>query len=648
MKIFRRTRLADFEQVDNDIASYELHEPEHFEVSSVSCDPVEHDYSDLPDLSGSVLNDSDRIKFQSLFRKYRDVFAFSNDQLGRTSLVQHVIDTGDAMPIKQRPYRTSPECKQEIDRQVEDMLQKGIVQESVSPWSSPVVLVKKKDGSFRFCVDFRRVNRVTRKDSFPMPLVSETLDALSGTKYFSTLDLKSGYWQISMHPNSREKTAFATHNGLYEFLVMPFGLTNSGASFQRLMGHILRGLEYRFALIYIDDIIIFSKSVEEHLSHLEEVFKRLRGANVKLNPKKCSFVKQKVEYLGHVVTPDGISPDPGKVRVVQDFPTPTNLKQLRTFLGLANYYRCFIKGFVHIARPLNVLTKKGVKFSWTQSCDDAFDKLKRALVSAPILVYPNFKEPFLLFVDASSMGIGFTLAQNQHGKEVVIAYNGRGLNSAEQNYTTTEREALALIEGVKKFQPYLHNRKFTVYTDHSSLRWLMNIKDATGRLARWSLLLQQHDFDIVHRPGKIHGNADSLSGRPFDTCDLSSLQNKDSQVVRTREMQRRDPDLSQMIDFIESDVLPIDDHCARKILLTSNSFYVGRDGLLYHLDSNQKLSDRHSFSQLVVPPPMRFEVLSNVHDHVSGAHFGVHKTFNKVKQRYWWKGMFKDVEHWCQ
>ena len=373
-----------------------------------------------------------------------------------------------------------------------------------------------------------------------MPLVSETLDALRGTNYFSTLDFKSGYWQISMHPSSREKTAFATHNGLYEFLVMPFALTNSGASFQRLMGHILRGLEYRFALIYIDDIIIFSKSVEEHLSHLEEVFKRLREANVKLNPKKCSFVKPIVKYLGHVVTPDGISPDSDKVRVVQDFPTPTNLKQLRTFLGLANYYRRFIRGFSHIARPLNALTKKGVKFCWTQSCDDAFDKLKRALVSAPILAYPNFKKPFLLFVDASSTGIGFTLAQNQNGKEVVIAYNGRGLNSAEQNCTTTEGEALALVEGVRKFQPYLHNRKFTVYTDHSSLRWLMNVRDATGRLARWALLLQQYDFDIVHRPGKIHGNADNLSRRRFDTCDMSSLQ-KDSQVVRTREMQRRDP-----------------------------------------------------------------------------------------------------------
>ena len=323
-----------------------------------------------------------------------------------------------------------------------------------------------------------------------------------------------------MHPDSREKTAFVTHNGLYEFLTMPFGLSNSGASFQRLMGHVLRGLEFRFALIYIDDIIIFSKSVEEHLFHLEEVFRRLRDANVKLNPKKCSFVKQRVEYLGHVVTPDGISPNPDKIKVVQEFPTPTNLKQLRNFLGLANYYRRFVRGFSHVASPLNALTKKGVPFIWTESCAIAFDKLKRALVTAPILAYPNFQEPFLLFVDASATGIGFTLAQLQDGKEVVIAYNGRGLNQAEQKYSTTEREALALVEGIKKFQPYLHNRKFTVITDHSSLRWLMNVKDASGRLARWALLLQQYNFEIVHRPGKIHSNADSLSRRPYECNSL--------------------------------------------------------------------------------------------------------------------------------
>ena len=211
------------------------------------------------------------------------MFAFSDDQLGRTSLVQHTIDTGDAVPIKQRPYRTTPENKQEIDRQVNDMLERGIIPESVSPWSSPVVIVKKKNGEMRFCIDFRSINKITKKDSFPMPLVAETLDALSGTHYFTTLDLKSGYWQIELDPSAREKTAFVTHNGLYEFLVMPFGLTNSGASFQRLMGHILRGLEYRFALIYIDDIIIFSKSIEERLTHLEEVLRSVPLLSKKLS-----------------------------------------------------------------------------------------------------------------------------------------------------------------------------------------------------------------------------------------------------------------------------------------------------------------------------------------------------------------------------
>ena len=304
-------------------------------------------------------------------------------------------------------------------------------------------------------------------------------------------------------------------------------------------------------------------------------------------------------------------------------------------MGLANYYRRFIKEFSNTAAPLNALTRKGVKFCWTQSCADAFDKLKRALVSAPILAYPDFKQPFLLFVDASSTGIRFTLAQNQNGKEVVIAYNGRGLNRAEQNYCTTEREALALIEAIKKFQPYLHNRKFTVFTDHSSIRWLMNVKDGTGRLARWSLLLQQYDFGVAYRPGRENSKADSLSRRPYNTCELSSLQKEDSQMVKTRQMQRRDLELSEMIDFLESDVLPFDDKRARKILLTSDKDYVGQDGLLYRLDKDLKRNARDSFSQLVVPPSMKFEVLSNVHDHVSGAHFGVHKTFHKVKQRYW-------------
>ena len=297
---------------------------------------------------------------------------------------------------------------------------------------------------------------------------------------------------------------------------------------------------------------------------------------------------------------------------------------------------------------MNALTKKNVPFVWTVACAEAFDKLKRALVSAPILAYPNFREPFLLFVDASSTGIGFTLAKIQNGKEVVIAYNGRGLNQAEQNYSTTEREALALVEGINKFQPYLHNHKFTVVTDHSSLRWLMNVKDASGRLARWALLLQQYDFNIVHRPSRIHGNADCLSRRPYDSCKMISLKKEEPRTSHTQEMQRRDPEIAVMIDFLENDILPTNDKDARKILLTSDNFYIGQDGLLYHIDFNRRRNARESFSQLVVPAVLRFEILSNVHDHIAGVHFGLNKTFSKLKQRYWWKGMFKDVEHWVK
>ena len=274
--------------------------------------------------------------------------------------------------------------------------------------------------------------------------------------------------------------------------------------------------------------------------------------------------------------------------------------------------------------------------------------MKRALISAPILAFPNCDEQFLLYIDASSTGIAFALAQVQNCREVVIAYNGRGLNQAERNYTTTEREAVTLVEGIKKFQPYLHDRKFVVYTDHSSLRWLMNVKDATGHLVRWALLLQQYDFDLIHCPGCQNGNADALSRRPYPNTNLSTLQQSDPDIDEIHEKQQRDPDLSEIIDYIQDDILPSNDARARKILLRGDSFCISQNGLLYHLDRNQKCSAHDAFSQLVVPQPMKYEILSSVHNHVAGAHFGVHKTFRKLKQRYWWPSMFKDVEHWCK
>lgn len=319
-----------------------------------------------------------------------------------------------------------------------------------------------------------------------------------------------------MDNDSKEKTAFITHNGLYEFNVLPFGLCNSTCTFQRLMTHVLRGLEWNICQVYIDDLIIFSRTFEEHLLHLEQVFSRLREANVRLKPSKCHFVQPQVEYLGHNFSAEGLRPNPSKVRAIKEFPVPTNTTGLKAFLGICNYYRRFIKGFAKIASPLNLLTSKNVKFSWTPACQESFDMLKQALVSAPILAYPDFRLPFHLYVDASQTGIGLTLGQIVNGKEVAIAYAGRDLNPAERNYSATEREALAVFDGIKRFQSYLQNAKFTIHTDHNALKWLMSLDDPRGRLARWTMLIQQFDFDIIHRPGTANGNADALSRRSYD------------------------------------------------------------------------------------------------------------------------------------
>ena len=508
--------------------------------------------------------------------------------------------------------------------------------------------MKKSDGTMRFCVDYRKLNQITKKDSYPLPRITEALDALGGARYFSTLDLRSGYWQVEMDNDSKEKTAFITHNGLYEFNVLPFGLCNSACTFQRLMTHVLRGLEWDICLVYIDDLILFSRTFEEHLLHLEQVFSRLREANVRLKPSKCHFVQPQVEYPGHIISAEGLRPNPWKVRAVKEFPVPTNTTGLKAFLGLCNYYRRFIKGFAKIASPLNKLTSKNVKFSWTPACQESFDTLKQALVSAPILAYPDFRLPFHLYVDASQTGIGLTLGQIVNDKEVAIAYAGRDLNPAERNYSATEREALAVIDGIKRFQSYLQNAKFTIHTDHNALKWLMSLDDPRGRLARWTMLIQQFDFDIIHRPGTANGNADALSRRSYDNCSLNAFDTAGFQPHAIFAFQRKDPNIMEIIDYLENEQLPRNQNRARQILLTEDVYFLDEFNLLYHLDTTDKRGRKGRHAQLVIPPPLRHEVLVNAHDDLSGGHFGVYKTYEKLRDRFYWKGMYKDVEHWVR
>ena len=318
-------------------------------------------------IGDSTLTEEERAKAKEEVLGAHDVFALSKAELGRTNITEHRIETGDHQPIRQPCRRIPFALREEIANQVQDMVEQGIVKPSHSPWASPVVLVRKKDGTLRFCVDYRQLNAATRKDVFPLPRIDDILDQLSGAQYFTTLDLAAGYWQVPLHQSDRQKTAFTAHQGLYEFTVLPFGLCNAPATFQRLMQSVLAGLgqgrgENPYCLVYLDDVIIFSRTLEEHITHLQRVLGRIRQAGLKLKPQKCNFVQEQVLCLGHVVSRRGIAPDPSKVEAVKRWPRPRDVPGVRAFLGFASYYRKFVPGFSKIAGPLHALTRQGVPF----------------------------------------------------------------------------------------------------------------------------------------------------------------------------------------------------------------------------------------------------------------------------------------------
>jgi dUTPase len=528
--------VATLQPVVNIIPMSPEQQENHYEDLSIEQLP-EH-LQDLAKRSAHGLNELEVKKLCGIIMANTDVFMGPDGILGRTQLVKHKINTGDAAPIKSRPYRTPIAQRAIIDKQIDEMLEGDQIESSDSPWCSPVVLVQKKDKSFRFCIDYRKLNSVTVKDSFPIANLSDCLDSLSGSKWFSTLDLASGYWQCEVEESDRHKTAFITHRGLHQFKVLPFGLCNSPPTFQRLMEKVLNGLTWDKVLVYLDDIVVLARnSFEEAVGNLQCVFTRLREANLKLKPKKCTLFQKQVQFLGHIVAEEGISCDPEKISAVKDWVEPKTVTEVRSFLGFANYYRRFVQSFARVAGPLTDLTKKEVPFKWTGECQEAFDLLKKKLTEAPVLAYPSMdpEDKWILDTDASQFAIGAVLSQVQNGKEVVIAYASEKLSPSEANYCTTYRELLAVVTFMAHFRHYLLGRRFLVRTDHSSLRWLMNFKDTKGLVARWLMQLQEFDFSIEHRKGSEHGNADGLSRRVHspkkrrrcgraecDECDLGT------------------------------------------------------------------------------------------------------------------------------
>ncbi|UYV71992.1 hypothetical protein LAZ67_9001493, partial [Cordylochernes scorpioides] len=538
-------------------------------------------------------------------------------------------------PIKHKPYRVSAKERDIIKEQIDEMLTEGIIRPSSSPWSFPVILVKKRDGKYRFCVDYRKLNNVTVKDVYPIPRIDEVMDTLQGSTHFSAIDLRSGYWQVEVEERDKEKTAFTTAHGLYEFNVMPFGLCNAPATFERNMENMLGNLRWQICLCYLDDVIIYSPDFPTHLKRLEAVFRCFRESNLRLNDKKCRFAFEELEILGYITSKHGIKPAEHNIKAVRNFPRPKKVKEVQSFLGMCSYYRKFIKDFSKIADPLTNLIKKSVSFIWTERQEEAFQTLKTALLSPPILGHFNPNAPTYVHTDASNIGIGATLVQDIGGEEKVISYLSRTLSKAEQNYSTTEKECLAVVWSMSKLRPYLYGRHFKIVTDHHALCWLKNLKDPTGRLARWALKIQEYDFDIIHKSGKKHLDADGLSRGPLPETDW------DEDFERLF--------LNQITDEEDKFIESVKKNLNGSRRSIAQNFKV-EDGCLFKKNPNPE----GRAWLLVVPEKKKREIMKEYHNHMSNGHLGVARTMYRIKSKYFWPSMLKDVSefvktcHLCQ
>lgn len=641
------------------------------------------------DLSAETLD-----KLCCLLLKWKSVFAKDSLDLGHTDMVKHTINLSDDTPIKQRHRRIPPALLQEVKQHLNEMLDKGVIRESSSPWNSPLVFVRKATGALRLCLDLRAINRRTIKDAYHMPRITETLDSLAGSKFFSCLDLESGYYQIEIEEKHKERTAFsAAPLGFYEFTRMPFGATNGPAQFQRLMEKCIGGLQPQECLCYLDDLVVHAKTAEENIVRLEHVFEKLSAAGLKLKPVKCRFLQTKVKFLGHVITSDGVEVDHEKTDALTTWPVPKNLKELQRFLGFSGFYRRFVEGYSKIAEPLHRLLrgdkkdKKSKKrttppWTWGEPQQQAFETLITRLTSSPVLAYADFNLPYIIHTDASGYGLGGVLLQHQDGQDRVIAYASRSLSRAERNYPAHKREFLALKWCVcDKFHDYLYGSKFEVKTDNNPLTYILTTAklDATGH--RWLAALEAYDFSISYKTGKTNTDADALSRLPnpeevhlgsaevqqlcafardrqpdilycqahFDATYLQQVQNMAGNssipVKDVLQLQKDDPTISTVMKLLGETKKP----SSRKtktfsrpvqLLLREWNKLCISDGILYR----QRQIDNKTIDQLVLPQMCHKEVLKSLHDNM--AHLGRDRTLDAVRRRFFWPGMSKDVSEY--
>lgn len=591
-------------------------EPCLSEISSAPPDIQLYSYSNLRPSQKSVAD--------VVINRFREI-SFENKGLGKTSLIVHKIDTGDAEPIKQRYYRLSPEKKRIITEQVDEMLSLGVISPCESPWSSPVLVVGKKDGKPRFCLDSRKLNSVTKKDAYSLPYVSEILDNLKNARFLSSIDLSKAFWQIPIHRPDREKTAFyVPGRGTFMFNVTAFGLTNAPATQQRLVDSLFMPDFELKVFCYLDDVIIISETFDEHVSLLNRVLTKLGNANLTINFEKCQFFRDSLKYLGYVIDSHGLRTDPDKVQAIVNYPVPTNKKEVKRFLGTASWYRRFIPNFSTIAGPLNKLTstkKTSPPFEWTPEASKAFKTLKNCLVHAPVLACPDFTLPFEVHTDASDYGVGGMLSQVVNGVEHPVAFMSRSLTGPERNYSVTEREALAVLTALEHWRCYLENgRPFTVYTDNSALKWFLTLTNPTGRLARWGVRLSAFDLIIKHRRGKDNVIPDSLS-RCVPVAAIAS------------------PITPPATN--DDWYLNIFNGCLNSPASFPN-YLVEGNKLYRHMKSKNALTSEFSWKE-VLYLEQRLGALSKCHNEPTAGHLGIFKTHKRLSLTYYWPKMYHDV-----
>lgn len=482
----------------------------------------------LTQLRTEHLNAEEKLNLESLCQQYPDIFYIENEPLTFSNQIKHSIKTTDEIPAYTKSYRYPFVHRDEVQSQIGKMLDQGIIRPSASAWSAPIWIVPKKaDASgkvkWRLVIDFRKLNEKTLNDRYPIPNISDILDKLGKCQYFTCLDLASGFYQIEMDPEDIHKTAFSVDQGHFEFLRMPMGLKNSPATFQRVMDNVLRGLINNCCLVYLDDILVYSTSLQEHMINLKKVFQRLRESNFKIQLDKSEFLKHETAYLGHVITRQGIKPNPDKIVAIQKYPIPKTTKEIKGFLGLLGYYRRFIPDFAKITKPMTSKLKKGASLTVTPDYAQCFEHCKTLLTNDPILQYPDFTRDFILTTDASNFAIGAVLSQGPVGADKPVAYASRTLNDSEQNYSTIEKELLAIVWATKYFRPYLFGRQFKIITDHKPLQWLMNVKEPNSRLTRWRLKLSEYNYTVTYKKGKLNKNADALSRVEIHNDETSSV-----------------------------------------------------------------------------------------------------------------------------